>query len=391
MEKPLRVLQLLGGGKAIGGVEKMLLNYYSRMDRKKVVFDFCFYRENTFDTVCKEFSDILQDSKIFELKAFSEESSLVGYTRSIAMVKQIIKDNNYSIVHINAGRPPLLVSGLIASTLAGANIRIVHSHNTKGVGERGFFGRLFYDLFSMISRLLFNKLATYYFGCSTEAGEYMFGRKAVLTHRYFPVHNAINVEQYKFDPNVRSRLRTECNIDNDTILFGHIGRFSKQKNHLFLIDVFNEIHKLMPNTKLWLVGEGDENIKKEVIKRVNDYDMCKTITMLGARDDINLVNQAIDAMIFPSTYEGLSVVLVEAQAAALPIYTSTELSPEHSVTDLVKYLDLKEGARAWAEFIVEDLKKLSHRVNTISQIRQNGYDIDLEAITLQQLYLDFVK
>ena len=136
-DKPLRVLQLLGGDKAIGGVEKMLLNYYSRIDRTKVQFDFCFYRENTFRTVYDEFPDVLKDSQIFELKAFTKESNLGGYIGSFQKVKRLIKENGYQVVHVNAGRPPLLIFGLIAAKLAGAKIRIVHSHSTKGKDGRG--------------------------------------------------------------------------------------------------------------------------------------------------------------------------------------------------------------------------------------------------------------
>lgn len=391
MENPLRVLQLLGGGKAIGGVEKMLLNYYSRMDRKKVVFDFCFYRENTFGTVHDEYRDVLSNSQIFELKAFLNESGLMGYLKTIPRVTRLIKENGYEIVHINAGRPTLLVSGLIAAKLAGARVRMVHSHSTKGKDGRGFVGATVYNIFSISIKPLLRYWSTHLFGCSTEAGRYMFGDKAVLTPKYYPIHNAINVEPYRFNTSIRTKLRLENDIDDQTLLFGHVGRFSEEKNHLFLIDVFAHIHKQIPNSKLWLVGDGDEVIKAEAVKKINILSLSSDVILLGSRKDVNCIDQALDAMIFPSTYEGLSVVLVEAQAAALPVYTSTSISPEHRVSDLVTFLNLKDGAAAWADYIVKDIPNHKARKDTVEQVRKNGYDIDTEASSLQKLYLDSVK
>ena len=391
MNKPLKVLHLLGGGKSIGGVEKMLLNYYSRIDRSKIVFDFCFYRENTFGTVYDEYRDVLNASRIFELKAFNQESGLIGYLRTIPKVNRLIKENGYQVVHINAGRPPLLISGLIAAWLAGARVRMVHSHSTKGKDGRDFLGATAYNIVAAFIKPLLRNMSTNLLGCSTEAGKYMFGDKVVATHKYSPIHNAINVELYRYNTSIRAKLRSENGVDDNTLLFGHVGRFSEEKNHLFLIDVFAHIHKQIPNSKLWLVGDGDENIKNEIIKKIYSLSLSENVILLGSRKDVNCIDQALDAMIFPSTYEGLSVVLVEAQAAALPVYTSTNISPEHRVTNLVTFLNLKEGAVAWADYIVKDMSNHTERKDTIEEVRKNGYDIETEALSLQKLYLDSVK
>lgn len=390
-DKPLRVLQLLGGGKAIGGVEKMLLNYYSRIDRTKVQFDFCFYRKNTFGTVYDEFSDVLGDSQIFELKAFKQESNLGGYIGSFQKVKRLIKENGYQVVHINAGRPPLLIFGLIAAKLAGAKVRMVHSHSTKGKDSRGLLEAMVYRVASACLQPIFRLFSTHLFGCSTEAGIYMFGKNAVSSRKYSLIHNAINVTPYMYNIELRAKLRSEYDIDDKTVLFGHVGRFSVEKNHMFLIDVFAEIHKQMHNTKLWLVGDGDESIRMDVIKKIDSLSLNDCVRLLGSRRDVDCINQALDAMIFPSIYEGLSVVLVEAQAASLPVYTSTNISPEHRVTDLVNFIDLKDGARFWADIIVKDMSAKYIRKDVSDQVRANGYDIEKEALCLQNLYIDSVR
>lgn len=329
MGKKVRVLQLLGGGKSIGGVEKMLLNYYSHIDHSKVIFDFCFYRKNTFGTVYEEFSEVLKDSQIFELDAFKENSSFAGYIKTIPKVKKIIIENRYDIVHINAGRPPLLLFGLIASVLAGVKIRIVHSHSTKGKDGRSNFANFVYDLGSSFTKYILCLLSSHLFGCSNDAGTYMFGNRAVKSTKYTPIHNAINVEPYRFCNDIRDKIRLENKINDNTLLFGHVGRFSAEKNHSFLLDVFCRIHEIEPNSKLWIVGDGDEKIKCSILNKINDLELNDSVKLLGSRKDVNCLDQAFDAMIFPSLYEGLSVVLVEAQVAALPVFASTNLSLEH--------------------------------------------------------------
>lgn len=384
----IKVLQLVGGGDAIGGVEKMLLNYYAYMDRSKVRFDFCFFRRSTLVASHTEFAELLQDANVYDLRLFEGSGKFLGYLKAIPKVKKLIEENGYDVVHINAGRPPLLLSGLIAAYLAGSKIRITHSHSTKGKSERSKIADFAYTIGFAFIRPILRGLSTHLTACSTEAAKYMFGGHILESRKYFPIHNAIIVEPYLYSESVRKEVRKELNCIEDTLVFGHIGSFSTPKNHLFLIDVFDTIHKKKPNTILWLAGNGA--LKKDVENKVEECHLGESVLFLNERSDANRLYQGMDALIFPSLWEGLSVTLVEAQASSLPVFTSSNISPEHKITSCLEFIDLDKGAEYWANHILGKIDTIPARTDMRSQITQGGYNIEREAQSLQEFYLHSV-
>lgn len=378
MHDKIKVLQILGGGQAIGGVEKMLLNYYSHIDRKKIQFDFCFYRESSFPLLDKEYRECLNESKIYELHSFKGKSTLIGYIKAISKVKRIIKQG-YDIVHINSGRPALLLTGMIAAKKAKAKAIITHSHSTLGSTLTGIRKKLH----TRISNYLI-KHSNYLFACSFDAGEYMFGKKALQQSNFLEIRNAINVSPYLFNENIRKKEREFYGIANNTIVYGHVGRFSEEKNHLLLIDIFEQIHLVEPDSLLWLVGDG--SLKEATQKKVHEKGLDSHVTFFGERDDVNNLMQAMDVFLFPSKYEGLSVTLIEAQSASLPVYASDSISKEHSISSNFVFYSLNKTPEEWAKKILETKKTL--RVNMKETIRNSGYDIAVEAKKLESVYLN---
>ena len=237
----IKVLQLVGGGDAIGGVEKMLLNYYEYMDRSKVRFDFCFFRRSTLVASHTEFAELLCEAHVYDLRLFEGRGKFLGYLKAIPKVRKLIAENGYDIVHINAGRPPLLLSGLIAACLAGSKVRITHSHSTKGKSGRSKIADFAYAVGFAVARPLLRYLSTHLTACSSEAAKYMFGEHIIDSPKYFPIHNAIIVEPFIYSESIRKEVRKEFRCEEDCIVFGHIGSFSTPKNHMFLIDVFDAI------------------------------------------------------------------------------------------------------------------------------------------------------
>lgn len=158
----VKVLQILGGGSAIGGVEQMLLNYYSYMDRDKVQFDFCFSSKCTFITIPKFQRDAIEKSQIYSLEAIHGNSSLWNYIKIVPKLTKIISNGRYDIVHVNAGRPALLLAGIIASYRSGVKVRILHSHSTKGKSGKSNLYDFAYSVFSLFSRFVFKSLATHF-------------------------------------------------------------------------------------------------------------------------------------------------------------------------------------------------------------------------------------
>lgn len=385
----IKVLQLVGGGVAIGGVEKMLLNYYAYMDRSKIHFDFCFYRRSTLVASHIEFAEYIKDSKIYDLRLFEGAGKLLGYVKAIPKVKKLIRENQYDVVHINAGRPPLLFSGLIAATLAGAKVKITHSHSTKGKSGRSRIADIAYAIGFAIVRPIFRSMSTRLAACSTEAGKYMYGDNVVNSPKYMPIHNAIILESFIYSEDVRKSVRKELGIKGNTVVYGNIGRFSLQKNHFFLIEVFAAIKKKQSDSVLWLVGDGE--LKPDIEKRIKELQLEDSILLLGERNDPHRLYQGMDALLFPSLWEGLSVTAVEAQASSLPVFASTNISPEHQLTDRIYFIDLSKGGAFWADYILRKMAEAPNRMNMSEQITRSGYNIEEEAQSLQESYIRLVK
>lgn len=385
----IKVLQLVGGGEAIGGVEKMLLSYYSFMDREKVCFDFCFYRKSTVEADQNVTNGLLSRSQVFDLRAFESTGIFSGYVRSIKRVAEIIKNNGYDIVHINAGRPPLLICGLISAKKAGVKKIIIHSHSTKGVSNRSTITDFVYRMMSLALRSVFRRNATILAGCSKEAAQFMFGKSVTSTSKYMPVRNAIVVKPFLFNKGLRQQVREEMQADEKTLVVGHVGSFSTPKNHLFLIDVYYEIKKRIPNSKLWLAGNG--NLKEGAEQYAKDLGLQNDVLFLGERKDANRLYQGMDMMVFPSLWEGLSVSIVEAQAASLPVFASSNISPEHKITNKLRFVDLSKGAEFWAEYIIKEMQNEVNRKDMTDQITQRGYNIEVEAAALQNTYIKMIN
>lgn len=171
-------------------------------------------------------------------------------------------------------------------------------------------------------------------------------------------------------------------IDNK-LVFGHIGRFSIQKNHEFLIEIFNEIHKENKDSILLLIGTGEleDNIKE----KVKLLGLDKNIKFLGIRNDINELLNAMDAFLLPSFFEGLPVVGVEAQATGLPVFTSNKVTKELPISELSFYYSLKLSAKEWSEKILNAINDIK-RTNMTDSIRKKGYDVKLAAKLMQEYY-----
>ena len=386
MKKKIKVLQLLGGGEAIGGVEKSLLNYYSHMNTSAVQFDFCFFRKSTFPIVKEKYKNVLSNSMIYELNCFRHKSNIRGYIFAIPKIKKIIREGKYDIIHINSGRIPLLISGILAAKMSNARFVVSHSHSTSGdlnkktitKSIKNFCHKILSKFLVMNSNMLF--------ACSLDAGEYMFGKKALELQKFREIRNAIDTESYIFNDFIRMKLRQEFSVDDNAMIYGHVGRFSEEKNHSYLIDVFEEIHVAQPNSFLWLVGDGP--LKDSIVKKVNDKKMGNSVVFLGERADVNEIMQALDVFIFPSKYEGLSVTLIEAQTASLPVYASNNISTEHKVSDSFTFLSLESKPSEWAKIILN--RQRTKRINMKNEIGLSGYDISTEAKELEKIYFRMV-
>ena len=363
MEEPLRVLQVVTIMNR-GGLETMLMNYYRKMDRTKIQFDFMVHRQQKGH----------YEDEILQLGGRIHRMSQIkpgNYGLYFQQLKQFFKEHsNYKIVHSHINENSSFV--LAAAKQAGVPCRIAHSH----LSDLGIDIKLPFRLYA---RFAMKDNPNHYFACSENAGRWLFGSKKPIKI----MNNAVDVEKLQFNAEARALKRAELGLDNKFVI-GHIGRFDKQKNHTFLIDIFKTLYEKERSATLVLVGDGA--LKKEMERKVLQLGIENNVLFLGVREDIPELLQAFDLFLFPSLFEGLAVVLIEAQAAGLPIIASDTISKEANITGKITYMPLQHKPAQWAEQILLAAKE---REATASQIVEKGYDSSTMVKWLTHYYMNY--
>lgn len=349
-----------------GGLETMIMNYYRNIDREKLQFDFLVHRMNRAD-----YDDEIEKlgGKIHRLPVLNPFDA--KYKKSLDDFFKAHQE--YMIVHCHLDC--LSAIPLRAAKEAGIPFCIAHSHNTSQDHNLKYLIKLFY-------KRQIPKYADKLFACSREAGDWMFAGKP-----YEVMANAIDAGKFTFSKETASMKRKEFGILEDELVVGHVGRFNRQKNHSFLIDIFQKLHERHSGSKLLLVGVGDD---MDMIRaKVMEKKLESAVIFAGLRSDIPALLSAMDLFLFPSLYEGLPVTLIEAQAAGLPCFISDKVPIESKKTDLVKQLSLDDSPEKWAEIILGS--DFENRKNTFEEIKRAGFDIKQNACDLQRFYESIVE
>lgn len=372
MDKTLRVLQIFGEPLANGGQESFIMNMYRNINRNEVQFDF-------FTPFSCENSKLKQE--IFDLggKVWSSDKTFDENKNKYVKqeVRKFLKNHTYDIVHIHSGSTySLMIVAKIAKTSGVKNV-IVHSHC-------GGFKNLKYRIIKLISRPYFMKYPTKYFACSNLAAEWKFPNKIIRDKKYVVLKNAIDTIKLFYSEEIRLETRKKMNL-NDKFVVGHIGRFSVQKNHHFLIDIFHEIQKINSNSVLLLIGVGE--LQEEIKEKVKRLGLQDKVLFLNLREDIQELLNAMDVFVLPSFFEGLPVVGVEAEATGLQVFTSTKVTKELPIKEISFYYPIEISAQEWAEKILNEYKKYS-RKNTTESIKKAGYEVKEAAEKMKNLYLE---
>ena len=359
-----RVLHIVNNKMGYGGIETLLMNIYRNIDTTKIQFDFAVTSREPGE-YDKEI--IKRGGKIFYIP--SRRESLKNYKKNWDdFFYKYQKEFNAIHMHVSSLTD---ITPLKIAKKYNIKNRFIHSHNTYQKG-------IIHNILNKIHRLNVKKYATNLFACSSEAGRYCFGNK-----KFEVIKNGIDSKKYIYNVETRNEIRKMLNIPEEVFAFVHVGRFSEQKNHTFLIDIFKEIYNRNQDARLFLVGDG--GLKESIETKVRELQLQDKVIFLGKRDNVNEILQAMDAFLLPSLHEGLPVVGIEAQAAGLPIYISDTVSPEVKITDLVTFYPLQESPENWAKNILDTIET-KKRINTQSQIIQAGYDIVNTAKILEQYY-----
>ena len=360
MNNPVRIAQIMG--KMVnGGVDAVIMNYYRNIDRSKVQFDFVVDSDSKF--IPRDEIESL-GGRIYIVPPYQKIGKYIS-----ALVK-LFKQNKYQIVHSNINT--LSVFPLFAAKKAGVPVRIAHNHSTAAKGETKK------NILKYILRPFSKVFATHYVACSEYAGEWLFGKKAMESGKVTIFNNAIDLNKFKFDEKVRSEVRKELGIE-DKFVIGHVGRLCFQKNQEFLIDIFEEVHRRDPNSVLLLIGDGEDREKIE--RKIKNLSGGGGVILLGNRTDVDRMYQAMDVFIFPSKYEGLGNVVVEAQVCGVPVIVSDNVPEVVRISDGVVFLSLSADIKIWAEKAINNVKTVSIDAQQIKK-----YDIDQQAVILQNYY-----
>lgn len=372
MEKndSIRVAQIIGKWLG-GGVESVVMNYYRHIDRTKIQFDF----------ICDEDSTNIPYEEIEKMGGkvilIPPYQKVFKYHKKL---KEVLKSGGYKIVHSHINT--LSVFSLFAAKCAGVPVRIAHSHSTTNKKEWKK------NLMKQFLRPFSKMFATDYMCCSELAGRWLFGDKEYEKGKVYLLNNAIDLDKFKYDENIRTEVRKEFKINDSTLVIGHVGRFVEQKNHRFLIDIFNEVHKENKDSLLMLVGQGP--LQDEIKEKVKTLGLENSVLFLGQRNDANRLYQAMDVFCLPSLYEGLPVVGVEAQASGLLCILSSDMTKETKVLETTKFLSLNNLSKEWAKELLNNFAKFK-RKDTKEEISNNNFNIKSEMQKIERKYLMLLK
>lgn len=353
------------------GAETMMMNYLRNINRNKIQMDFLVNREGNADYE-KEIEAL--GSRIFHMSPLYPGK----FHRYKKEFRHFLKEHpEYQIIHSHLEERSYFA--LKIAKQMGVLVRIAHAHS---VPKR--FG------VKMPVRLYFrHKLKgvyTHRFACSEAPAQWLFGTTEGVTF----MRNAVDTEEFSFDENIRKSARASLNIDNDTLVVGHVGRFTYEKNHRFLIEIFDYVNKLHPNSRLLLIGGGKprEEIKtKEVItKKVRELGLTDKVQLLGIRDDVSAWMSAMDVLVMPSVSEGFPVTLIEAQAAGLRCVVSDVVTNQCNVTEEMQFMSLEQEPVEWANKILSFAQTSMKPMEMCKKVNETGFDIRENAKWLEAFY-----
>lgn len=364
MENVKRILILGMSGKT-GGVENFIMDVYEAIGHSQIQFDFLVHKPigGAYEKAIRRLG-----GQIYQISGFKNHP-----LRCIMQAYTFYRRHpEYTVLHLHATNARQIVYALPALFAGGKKRAVIaHSHAADSPSR---LHRLFQPLC--------NWCATDFWACSLDAAEWFFGKRGVRRHGVRIIPNGIHVRDLAFRPEIREQTRGRIGIKPDTLVIGHVGRLSPEKNHSFLIDVFAQVRNARPGSVLLLAGDGPS--AGEIRSRIEHKGLAGSVYLLGERSDIPALLMAMDLFVFPSLHEGLGTALVEAQAAGLPCLAADSVPREADCTGLVRFLPLDAGAPEWARALLEMAQ--SPRAQSPA-LEGSANDITSVAATLHDFYL----
>lgn len=359
----------------VGGIQMLLLNLQTYFDPSVIQCDYLVLD----DGENYEYEEKLKKlgANVFKLKGvwLNRPEDYLKYCRAVDIFFKTHHD--YAAVHMNASSKNFMI--LYYAKKNGIKKRIAHSHNT---------GFQTHSKLKLIAGNMFKKpllkYATDFFACSEVAGEWLFGSDMVARGAVYVIPNAIDLDAFEYDEEIRCKIRKELGVLEEEIMIGHVGRFTRQKNHKFLLEIFRKIHELNSKTVLVLAGIGE--LMEEMKNYTHKLGIEKNVKFLGFRDDVMNLTQAMDVFLMPSFYEGFPVTGIEAQASGCPCVFSDTITKEAALLDETIYLSLEENIDLWARQTLKAAGK-GNRSQSKKILKDKGFDIRDTVRYLEKFYI----
>ena len=354
-----RIVHMLNA-MGMGGIENFIMNVYRNLDRENYQFDFILQNEaeSIFEAEIRNLG-----GRIYKIPRF-EKNPL----KHMSELKKILKENQYIAFHRHTANSVVFVDLMVAK-LAGIKNIIVHSHNTMHPQKS----------LNIFCIPILYALADEHFACGEDAGKWLYGSR-----EFEVIYNGIEIAKYAYSEETRLECRKEIGLSEDDIVLGHIGRFSEQKNHKFLVEMFKELSKLNDKYKLILCGDGE--LREEIALYCKEKELDNKVIFLGIRKDVNKVLQAMDAFVFPSKYEGLPVSLIETQLTSLPCFISNTITDEALYNKNIVKLGIEESDKEeWCKQIMALPITTEYR-SYINEDLYNDYEIKNIVKKLCEIY-----
>ncbi len=360
-----RILHVVSSMNA-GGMETMIMNYYRHLDRTKYQFDFMIHDPKP----------VFFEDEIASLggKIYRVAPQRPNPFKNHREVKKILTTHHFDAIHIHQGITYFYP--LKCAKKVGIPNRIVHNH---GINRQFLkYLKLYNNLYA---RKRISSLANNFIACSTTVLDHLFSTQVIEQKDYTILPNAIDIENFAYDPKLRNQIRKEFGFGNERV-FLHIGTFTLPKNHIFLLKTFKAYLKKDSHAKLLLVGDGV--LKSKMEQYVEEHHLQGHVFFTGVRQDIKALLSGADVMLFPSLYEGLPLTLVEAQASGICILSSDQVSKECQLTDRISFLPITD-ILIW----VNKMSQLSLSRDRLSYqkiLLNTDFSIKRSICTLENLY-----
>ena len=390
MRNPIIVLHVVGRLDR-GGAESRIMDMYRNIDREKVQFHFV---QHTNDRCAFEEEIESLGGKIYRVPRFNVKNY---FTYKKAWKEFFEKHAEIKAVHGHMTSTAAIY--LPIAKKAGVEITIAHARSA-GVdpGIKGHLTRF-------LRRNLYRK-CDYRFTCSGIAGEAVFGNQNQVQRKATFIPNAIDVEKFKFDSEIRAEIRSELGL-KDKFVIGHVGRFAHMKNHKYMLQILEQCIRMekeakLPETVMMFLGDGE--LKEEIRKKAVEMGIESRILFMGNRGDVYRYYQAMDYFLLPSLYEGLPGTAIEAQASGLPGILSDAVTKEAVITDLLQMRSIEEDAKLWAEEIIKSASETRKREETEADskasdikdrkrgdyaklVKKASFDVKEQAKKMQEFYV----